>query len=77
MHGSALMLLAGEDRTPVADVEAFADELRAVGVDVETHVYEGAPHGYFSRSDEFKEACDDSWATILAYFDAHSGVHAS
>jgi carboxymethylenebutenolidase len=77
MHGSALMLIAGEDRIPVADVEALADEMRAVGVEVETHVHDGAPHGYFSRSGEFKEACDASWAQVLAYFDARSGVHAS
>src|SRR5205085_10591851 len=53
-----LMLLAGLDSTPPEEFEQFADAVRRVGVEVESHTYAGAPHSFFDRSfSEHKKAC--------------------
>jgi carboxymethylenebutenolidase len=63
-----LILAAGQDFTPVDQVEAFADKARQSGVDVEMHVYPDAPHSYFDRGfEQHREACDDSWRRILDF----------
>jgi carboxymethylenebutenolidase len=70
-----LMLIAGADRaTPVADQLALADTMRAAGAEVETAVYDGAPHSFFDRAfDEWAEACADAWRRILALTDRVTG----
>ena len=66
-----LMLIAGADAaTPVEDQLALAERMRAAGAEVETAVYDGAPHSFFDRAfGEWQEACADAWRRILAVAD--------
>jgi carboxymethylenebutenolidase len=73
MQSPLLILAAGQDFTPVADVEKFADDVRAAGIDVDLQVYPQAPHSYFDRTfGEHEEACADSWRRILDFVDRHA-----
>lgn len=68
MEAPLLLLAAGQDRTPVADVEAFAARVREAGVEAELHVYPDAPHSFFDRSyDQHRAECDDAWRRILEF----------
>jgi carboxymethylenebutenolidase len=66
-----LMVIAGADAaTPVEDQLALAERMRAGGADVETAVYDGAPHSFFDRAfGEWEDACADAWRRILALAD--------
>ena len=66
-----LMLVAGADAaTPVEDQLALAATMRAAGADVETAVYDGAPHSFFDRAaPEWDDACTDAWRRILGLAD--------
>ncbi len=66
-----LMLIAGADAaTPVADQLALAERLRAGGADVQTAVYDGAPHSFFDRAHgEWEDACADVWRRVLELTD--------
>jgi carboxymethylenebutenolidase len=66
-----LMVIAGADAaTPVEDQLALAARLRAGGAEVETAVYDGAPHSFFDRAyGDWAEACDDVWRRVLALTD--------
>ena len=66
-----LMLIAGADQaTPVEDQMQLAETMRSAGADVETAVYDGAPHSFFDRAfGEWEEACADAWRRILALTD--------
>jgi carboxymethylenebutenolidase len=70
-HLPTLMLIAGADQaTPVEDQLALAETMRSAGADVETAVYDGAPHSFFDRAhDEWQEACADAWTRILSLAD--------
>ena len=70
-HRPTLMLIAGGDQaTPVADQLALADTMRSAGAEVETAVYDGAPHSFFDRAfGEWQEACADAWRRMLALTD--------
>jgi carboxymethylenebutenolidase len=70
-HLPTLMLIAGADQaTPTEDQLALADTMRAAGAEVETAVYDGAPHSFFDRaSAEWQDACADAWRRILALTD--------
>ncbi len=71
MRDPLLLLAAGRDFTPPEEVERFAGEVRAAGVEAELHVYPDAPHSFFDRTfDQHQEACDDAWRRILD-FTAH------
>ncbi len=73
MEAPLLMLAAGQDFTPVADVEKFAADARAAGVDVELHVYPDAPHSFFDRTfAEHEAACADAWQRILDFTRANN-----
>ena len=74
MTAPLLMLLAGDDKgTPPEEFEEFARSVRGRGLEVESHVYPGAPHSYFDRSFlEHQEACRDSWKRILDFTDRNS-----
>ena len=73
MEAPLLILAAGQDFTPVEEVEKFAADVRAAGPEVEMHVYPDAPHSYFDRTfDEHAEACADSWRRILDFVDRHA-----
>jgi carboxymethylenebutenolidase len=63
-----LILAAGQDRTPVEEVEQFAERVRAQGVEAEMHVYPDAPHSFFDRTaGEYQQECDDAWRRVLAF----------
>jgi carboxymethylenebutenolidase len=65
MAAPLLVLAAGQDFTPVADVEAMVER---VPVDAELHVYPDAPHSFFDRAfAEHREACEDAWRRILDF----------
>lgn len=67
MRAPLLVLAAGQDFTPVADVEAFVER---VPVEAELHVYPDAPHSFFDRGfAEHREACEDAWRRILDFAD--------
>jgi carboxymethylenebutenolidase len=70
-HVPTLMLVAGADQvTPVEDQFRLAETMRAAGADVETAVYDGAPHSFFDRAfGEWQEACADAWRRMLALTD--------
>jgi carboxymethylenebutenolidase len=74
-HRPTLMIIAGGDAvTPVADQLALAETMRAAGAEVETAVYDGAPHSFFDRAfGEWQDACADAWRRILALTDRISG----
>jgi carboxymethylenebutenolidase len=73
MQAPLLLLAAGQDFTPVEEVSAFADRVRAAGVEAEMHVYPDAPHSFFDRTfAEHREACADSWRRILDFVSRHS-----
>jgi len=77
MKAPLLILAAGQDFTPVADVEKFAGDVRAAGVDAELHVYPDAPHSFFDRSfAEHEAACTDAWQRILDFTQKHRVVGA-
>lgn len=77
MKAPLLLLVAGEDFTPVSEVESFSNQLTEAGVPNTMVVYEGAPHSFFDRSfAEHKEACDDAWRQIFNFLElpASAGV---
>ncbi len=75
MTSPLLLLAAGQDRTPVADVEAFAAQVRAAGVEADLHVYPDAGHSFFDRKqEEFREECDDAWRRMLDFVSRHSAA---
>jgi carboxymethylenebutenolidase len=68
MRSPLLMLLAGHDSTSPEEFAQFASEVRAQGVEVESHTYEGAPHSFFDRKQaDFKDVSDDAWRRILDF----------
>jgi carboxymethylenebutenolidase len=74
MRVPLLLLAAGQDDIPVEEVERFAEQARANGVDAELHVYPDAPHSFFDRtSGNYQEECDDAWRRVLAFIDRHGG----
>jgi carboxymethylenebutenolidase len=73
MKAPLLLLAAGQDFTPVEEVERFAEHVREAGVEAELHVYPDAPHSFFDRkAADHQEACDDAWRRILDFVDRHS-----
>jgi carboxymethylenebutenolidase len=67
-----LILAAGNDFTPVEEVEAFAKEAADAGADVAIEVFPGAPHSFFDRSfAEHRDACDKAWRDMLSFMDGH------
>src|SRR6266545_4244727 len=72
MRAPLLLLAAGQDFTPVAEVEAFAERVRTAGVEAELHVYPDAPHSFFDRSfAEHWEECADAWRRVLDFVARH------
>lgn len=70
-----LMLIAGNDAaTPVADQLALAERMRAAGAEVETAVYDGAPHSFFDRAaDQWADASADAWRRLLRLLERVAG----
>ena len=71
-----LMLIAGADHaTPVEESLVLAGTMRAAGADVETAVYDGAPHSFFDRAHgDWQEACADAWERVLGFTDRVTGT---
>lgn len=68
MKAPLLVLVAGEDFTPVSEFEKFSSQLSDAGVQHKMVVYDGAPHSFFDRAfAEHEEACKDAWAQILDF----------
>jgi carboxymethylenebutenolidase len=68
-----LLLAAGQDFTPVSEVEAFAQRVRAGGAEARLHVYPDAPHSFFDKSfGEHRADCADAWHQMLAFVDHYS-----
>lgn len=68
MKAPLLILVAGEDHTPVAEFELFDRQLTEANVPHEMVVYEGAPHSFFDRTfAQHQDACADAWRRILAF----------
>ncbi len=78
MAAPLLLLAAGRDHTPVADVEAFAAGVRATaGVEADVHVYPEAEHSFFDRKfAEFGDECDDAWHRMLDFMARHGAAGA-
>jgi carboxymethylenebutenolidase len=55
---------------PVATVEALMAALAAANKPAEFKIYPGAPHGFHAdyRASYRKEAADDAWAQMQAWF---------
>ncbi len=72
MRAPVLLLAAGQDQTPVSEVEAFAADVRAAGTKADLHVYPDAPHGFFDRhfDDDYEGECADAWRRILEFIEA-------
>jgi len=67
LYGSA------DQGIPVASVEAAAAKAKAAGRKVEIVVYPDAPHGFHAdyRPTYRKDAAEDAWKRMLAFFKAH------
>ena len=71
MRAPLLLLVAGEDFTPLAEFEQFDKELDEAGVPHTMVVYEGAPHSFFDRTcAEHQAACNDAWEQMLRFMAA-------
>jgi carboxymethylenebutenolidase len=71
MKAPVLLLAAGHDHIPVAEVEAFAADVRAAGTKADVYVYPDAPHGFFDRPfGDDNDGCADAWRRILGFIDA-------
>jgi carboxymethylenebutenolidase len=65
-----LILAAGQDFTPVAEVEQFAERVRGNGVDVRMTVYPDAGHSFFDRNfGQHQAAVEDAWRQMLRFID--------
>jgi carboxymethylenebutenolidase len=74
MRAPLLMLLAGVDSTPPEEFDEFAAKVRASGVEVQAHTYDGAPHSFFDRTfAEHEAACADAWRRILEFTSRRGG----
>ena len=70
MHAPLLLLVAGDDFTPLEEFQAFDEELTAASVPHAMIVYPGAPHSFFDRSfAAHREACADAWRQMLSFFE--------
>ena len=72
---SDLLIFYGEkDEGITKDVrDAYDKALDKAGVEHETVVYPGAPHGFFDRHfDEFADASADAWNRTLAFIRRHT-----
>ncbi len=71
MQSPLLMLVAGEDFTPLSEFESFARQLNDAGVPHRMVVYDGAPHSFFDRTfSEHQSACEDAWRQVLSFVES-------
>ena len=68
MQAPLLVLVAGEDHTPIEEFQRFETELDEAGLPHETVIYKGAPHSFFDRTfREHAAACEDAWKRMLDF----------
>jgi carboxymethylenebutenolidase len=68
MSAPLLLLVAGQDFTPLDEFQRFDRELTEAGVDHRMVVYERAPHSFFDRAfDQYREECEDAWRQVLDF----------
>jgi carboxymethylenebutenolidase len=59
-----------DDNPTPADVDRIEAELKRVGVQYETHRYDGAGHGYMARGSKYHESATlDSWRCSFAFLE--------
>lgn len=64
---------AADAGIPMDAVTAYDRALDAAGVNHETVVYPGAPHGFFDkRAEQFQAAASDAWDRTLAFIGGHT-----
>jgi carboxymethylenebutenolidase len=74
MKAPVLGLYGAEDQgIPVAQVEQMKSALAAANKTAEFHIYPGAPHGFEAdyRPSYRKDAADDAWKQMQAWFRKH------
>jgi carboxymethylenebutenolidase len=74
MKAAVLGLYGEADQgIPVAQVDAMKAALEAAGKKAQFKIYPGAPHGFHAdyRPSYRKEAADDAWNQMIAWFKAH------
>ncbi len=74
LKAPVLGLYGGADQgIPMDDVDAMRDALKKAGSKSQIHVYDGAPHAFHAdyRQTYRKEAADDGWKRLLAWFKAN------
>jgi carboxymethylenebutenolidase len=70
MRAPLLLLVAGEDFTPLAEFEKFDQELTEASVPHTMVVYEGAPHSFFDRrAEQYADESEDAWTRILGFIE--------
>ena len=73
IQGSIIGIFGNDDQNPSpADVDDIDAALTEAGVDHEFHRYNGAGHGFqdFVDAERYrKEATEDSWEKVMAYFE--------
>ena len=74
MKAPLQIMVAGADGATSPDQSReFDRELTAAGVPHEQHIYEGAPHSFFDRTQEqWKDASDLAWRRMLDFVKKHS-----
>jgi len=73
MTAPLLLLVAGQDFTPVSELENFDKVLTDAGVSHEMYVYDNAPHSFFDRAfADHEDACDDAWRRILDFVEKNA-----
>lgn len=75
MQAPLLVLAAGQDFTPVAEVETFVARVNDADTPAtaQLHVYPDAPHSFFDRGfDQHADACTDAWRRMLDFITEHS-----
>lgn len=73
IQAALLIHNASLDTRILAGAPAYEDALREAGVEFESHVYEGASHGFHNNSTPRfdQEAADLSWERTIAFFNSH------
>jgi carboxymethylenebutenolidase len=74
-----LILLGGADPSiPPESFDPLISRLHSRGIEVQRHVYDGAPHSFFDRSfADHRDDCTDAWQRVVDFIDAASGRAAS
>ena len=68
MKAPVLMLVAGADHRPLTDFEEMERRLGEAGLPHRMVIYEGAPHSFFDRGQQFwADACADAWKQMLSF----------